>query len=105
MDKSIIERKITAAEKLISRDRDELERTVSTIKRCQERKKFLETRIKDTCQYLSDLKNRKAMLAIEDSIGKVDEAKLSLLVAFLKEHGDDIRKEEDEGPEIRTEIE
>ena len=100
MDQNMIEKKIVSVEEQISRDQAEIERTAATIKRSQERKKFLEGRIRANSQALSDLNNRKAMLAIEGSIGKVDEAKLSLLVAFLKEHEDDIRKEEDEGAEV-----
>ena len=40
------------------------------------------------------------MQAIEGSIGKVDDAKLALLVKLLEAHGSEIGKEEDEGQEV-----
>ena len=44
-------------------------------------------------------------MAIEGSIGKVDDAKLALLMKILEEHGDEIGKEDDERQEagIKTE--
>lgn len=105
MDKNMIEKKIAAVEEQITRDEAEINRSVATIKRSQDRKRFLEGRVRDNRQVLSDLNNRKAMLAIEGSIGKVDDSKLARLVQLLEEHGSEIGKEEDEGPEIRSEAE
>lgn len=105
MDRNLIEKKIQSVEEQIRKDEAETERTAAQIRRAQERKHFLETRIKENSLALSNLKNRKAVMAIEDSIGKMDDAKLALLVQLLEEHGGGIRKEEDEGPETGTETE
>lgn len=105
MDKEMLEKKIQMMEEQISKDEAEADRTAAQIKRNQERKRFLEGRIRENRQVLSDLQNRKAMLAIEGSIGKMDDAKLALLVKLLNDHGDEIGKEKDEGPEtgVKTE--
>lgn len=99
MDKSMIEKKIVVVTEQISKDEAEVERTVAAIKRSQDRKRILEVRIRENRQILSDLKNRRAVQTIEGSIGRMDDAKLALLVKLLEEHGDEIGKEDDEGPE------
>lgn len=96
---TMLEKKITMLEEQIRKDEAETERTAAQIRRAQERKRFLDGRLKENRQTLSDLQNRKAMLAIEGSIGKVDDAKLALLVKLLNDHGDEMRKEKDEVPE------
>ena len=46
------------------------------------------------------------MLAIEGSVGRMDDAKLALVVKLLEEHATSIREEEtDEGPETGAETE
>ena len=105
MDKNMIEKKIKAVTEQIRKDEAEAERTTAQIRRSQERKRFLEGRVRENSQDLSNLNNRKAMMAIEGSIGKVDDAKLALLMKILEEHGDEIGKEDDERQEagIKTE--
>ena len=105
MDKSTIEKKITAVTEQIRKDEAEAEKTAAQIRRAQDRKHFLESRLKENRRILSDLKNRKAMLAIEGSVGRMDDAKLALLMKILEEHGDEIGKEDDERQEagIKTE--
>ena len=105
MDQKMIDKKIAAVTDQISRDEAEVERTAAAIKRSQERKRLLEVRIKENRQILSDLKNRRAVQTIEGSIGRMDDVKLALLVKLLEEHGDEIGKEKDEGPEagVKTE--
>ena len=105
MDQQTIEKKIRLAEEQISKDKTEIQRINGQIRRSQERKRFLEGRIRENSQDLSNLNNRKAMMAIEGSIGKVDDAKLALLMKILEEHGDEIGKEDDERQEagIKTE--
>ena len=105
MDRDTLEKKIAAVGDQISRDRAEAERTASAIRRSQERKRLLEARIKENSRILSDLQNRKAVQAIEGSIGRLDDARLALLVKLLNDHGDEIGREEDEGPEDGTEAE
>jgi len=104
MDKIMIEKRIAAVTEQIRKDEAEAERTAAQIRRAQDRKHFLESRLKENRQSLSDLKNRKAMLAIEGSVGQMDDAKLALVVKLLKEHGGDIAREEaDERPETGAE--
>lgn len=106
MDQLMIEKKIAAVTDQIRKDEAEVERTAAQIKRAQDRKHFLESRLKENRQILSDLKNRKAVLAIEGSIGRMDDAKLALLVKLLEEHGSMIAKEDaDERPETGDEAE
>lgn len=105
MDQQTIEKKIQLTEEQIIRDKAETQRINGQIKRSQERKRFLEGRIREKSQDLSDLNNRKAMKAIEGSIGKVDDAKLALLMKILEEHGDEIGKEDDERQEAGTKTE
>ena len=106
MDKNMIEKKITAVTEQIRKDEAESERTAAQIRRAQDRKQFLESRLKENRRILSDLKNRKAMLAIEGSVGRMDDAKLALVVKLLEEHATSIREEEtDEGPETGAETE
>ena len=105
MDKNMIEKKIKAVTEQIRKDEAEAERTTAQIRRAQDRKHFLESRLRENRQALSDLKNRKAMLAIEGSIGQMDDAKLALVVKLLEEHGSIIKEEADEGPETGTKTE
>ena len=106
MDKNMIEKKIKAVTEQIRKDEAEAERTTAQIRRAQDRKHFLESRLRENRQALSDLKNRKAMLAIEGSIGQMDDAKLALVVKLLEAHGSSIKEEEaDEGPETGTKTE
>ncbi len=105
MDKNMIEKKIKAVTEQIRKDEAEAERTTAQIRRAQDRKHFLESRLRENRQALSDLKNRKAMLAIEGSIGQMDDAKLALVVKLLEEHGSSIKEEADEGPETGTKTE
>ena len=105
MDQQTIEKKIRLAEEQISKDKAEIQRINGQIRRSQERKRFLEGSVRENSQELSNMNNRKAMMAIEGSIGKVDDAKLALLMKILEEHGDEIGKEDDERQEagIKTE--
>ena len=106
MDQLMIEKKIAAVTDQIRKDEAEVERTAAQIKRAQDRKHFLESRLRENRQALSDLKNRKAMLAIEGSVGRMDDAKLALVVKLLEEHATSIREEAtDEGPETGAETE
>ena len=105
MDLQMIGKKIQSMEEQIRKDEAEIERITSQIKRNQERKRFLEGRIRENNQELSNLNNRKAMMAIEGSIGKIDDDKLALLVKILEEHGDKIGKEKDEEPEAGAKTE
>ena len=86
MDKIMIEKRIAAVTEQIRQDAAEVERTVASIKRSQDRKRILEVRIKENRQVLSDLKNRRAVQTIEGSIGRMDDAKLALLVKLLEEY-------------------
>ena len=106
MDKNMIEKKIKAVTEQIRKDEAEAERTAAQIRRAQDRKHFLESRLRENRQLLSDLKNRKAMMAIEGSIGQMDDAKLALVVKLLEEHATSIKEDEtDERPETGTETE
>ena len=105
MDQQTIEKKIRLAEEQISKDKAEIQRINGQIRRSQERKRFLEGRVRENSQDLSNLNNRKAMMAIEGSIGKVDDAKLAMVVKLLEEHGSIIKEEADEGPETGTKTE
>jgi len=88
MDLKATEKKIREVEIAIRRDLTETEKTEGMIKRYQEKKKMLETRIKENRALLSDLKNRRTVLTIEARIGTMDDSKLALLEEFLGEYGD-----------------
>ena len=104
MDLKTTEKKIREVEAAIRRDRAEAEKTEGMIKRYQEKKKVLETKIKENRAFLSDLKNRRTVLTIESQIGTMDENKLAILEEFLGAHGDafdsaepDSKEDTDEG--------
>ena len=65
MDQQTIEKKIRLAEEQISKDKAEIQRINGQIRRSQERKRFLEGRVRENSQDLSNLNNWKAMMAIE----------------------------------------
>ena len=88
MDLKTTEKKIREVEAAIRRDLAEAEKTEGLVKRYQEKKKMLETKIKENRALLSDLKNRRTVLTIESRIGTMDDSKLALLEEFLGEHGD-----------------
>ena len=83
-------------------DLSEAEKTDGLIRRYQDKKKMLETRVKKNEELLYDLKNRKTVLTIEAQIGTMDETKLArlknILEAYEDSFEDEDRKEtEDEG--------
>ena len=79
MDLKMTLKKIAEVEAAIRRDLSEEEKTDGLIRRYQDKKKMLEARVKKNEELLSDLKNRKTVLTIEEQIGTMDESKLSLL--------------------------
>ncbi len=102
MDLGTTVKKITEVEAAIRRDLSEAEKTDGLIRRYQDKKKMLETRVKKNEELLYDLKNRKTVLTIEAQIGTMDETKLArlknILEAYEDSFEDEDRKEtEDEG--------
>ena len=103
MDLKTTEKKIRETEAAIRRDRDEITKTEGLIKRYQDRKKTLESRVKDNRSSLANLKNRRAVMMIEEEIGTMNENKLFLLRALLEEHGDAFGEEAPERDEVKNE--
>ena len=102
MDLGTTVKKITEVEVAIRRDLSEAEKTDGLIRRYQDKKKMLETRVKKNEELLYDLKNRKTVLTIEAQIGTMGETKLArlknILEAYEDSFEDEDRKEtEDEG--------
>ena len=88
MDLKATEKKIAEMKAAIRRDLSDAAKADENAKKYMERKKTLDSRVKKNQAALSDLKNRRAVLAIEEKIGKMDEAKLARLRELLGEHGD-----------------
>ena len=88
MDLKMTLKKIAEVEAAIRRDLSEEEKTDGLIRRYQDKKKMLEARVKKNEELLSDLKNRKTVLTIEEQIGTMDETKLSLLKNILEAYED-----------------
>ncbi|MBQ6393061.1 MAG: hypothetical protein IJH60_06085 [Eubacterium sp.] len=104
MDLITTEKKIIEVEKAIQRDLAEAEKTDGLVRRYQEKKKILESKVRENRALLSNLKNRRTVLTIESRIGTMDESKLALLDEFLGAHGDafdsaspDNKEDTDEG--------
>lgn len=97
MEMTMVLKKIAEAKEAIRRDREETEKIMKTIRRSQDRKRTLELRIRKSEQQLSDLENRRAVLTIEDRIGRIDEERLALLADFLGEHRGEIRPGKEKG--------
>ena len=105
MDLRTTEKKIRETESAIRRDLAEITKTEGLIKRYQDRKRTLESRVKDNRTALANMKNRRAVLIIEEEIGTMDENKLFLLRDFLEEHGDAFGGKVPEGNEVEDERE
>lgn len=82
--------------KLIQKDQAEIDKTVASIKRFQEKKKNLDSKMKDNLHLLEELTNKKIVQSVSDTIGEVDDAKLAMLTDFLKKHSAEmaVRKKE-----------
>ena len=82
--------------KLIQKDQAEIDKTVASIKRFQEKKKNLDSKMKDNLHLLEELTNKKIVQSVSDTIGEVDDAKLAMLTDFLKKHSEEmtVRKKE-----------
>lgn len=88
MDLKTTEKKIAEVEASIRRDLSDAAKADENAKKYMERKRTLDSRVRKNQAVLSDLKNRRAVLTIEEEIGKMDEAKLARLRELLGEHGD-----------------
>jgi len=85
MDQSINQR-IEELKKLMIKDQTEINKITASIKRQQDKRRNLDSRLKENQHLLEELENKKIALAIEERFGKMDDKKLIMLTRFLEEH-------------------
>ena len=85
MDQSINQR-IEELKKLMIKDQTEINKISASIKRQQDKRRNLDSRLKENQHLLEELENKKIALTIEERFGKMDDKKLILLTRFLEEH-------------------
>ena len=85
MDQSINQR-IEELKKLMIKDQTEINKISASIKRQQDKRRNLDSRLKENQHLLEELENKKIALTIEERFGKMDDKKLIMLTRFLEEH-------------------
>lgn len=85
MDQSINQR-IEELKKLMIKDQTEINKISASIKRQQDKRRNLDSRLKENQHILEELENKKIALTIEERFGKMDDKKLIMLTRFLEEH-------------------
>ena len=85
MDQSINQR-IEELKKLMIKDQTEINKITASIKRQQDKRRNLDSRLKENQHLLEELENKKIALTIEERFGKMDDKKLIMLTRFLEEH-------------------
>ena len=68
------------------KDQTEINKITASIKRQQDKRRNLDSRLKENKHLLEELENKKIALTIEERFGKMDDKKLILLTRFLEEH-------------------
>ena len=85
MDQSI-NQQIEELKKLMIKDQTEINKITASIKRQQDKRRNLDSRLKENQHLLEELENKKIALTIEERFGKMDDKKLIMLTRFLEEH-------------------
>ena len=68
------------------KDQTEINKITASIKRQQDKRRNLDSRLKENQHLLEELENKKIALTIEERFGKMDDKKLIMLTRFLEEH-------------------
>ena len=82
----MINQQIKELKKQMVKDQAEIDKITSSIKRQQEKRRNMDSRMKENQHLLEEMENKKIAQTVEETLGKMNDEKLSLLARFLEEH-------------------